>query len=929
MPDIPASAGSGGRVASWAFEGEARLVGREPDLDRIGAFLDGVAGTGGPLVLLGEPGVGKTALLAAATSRAGKAGMHVLAVAGVEYKAQLSFGGLGELLSAAAVTHPSAALRDVLAVVSGYRDGPAPEPEVIAGAVLSLVRQITCDRPTLLVVDDVQWLDPASAVVLGALAHRLPATGVGLLCTARPGAECAFDLDGLPVHDVAPLSESASEELLTDRFPALAPRVRRRLMAEAQGNPLALLELPVALTGPQRTASEALPERLPLGRRLESAFASRITGLPAATRYLLLLAALDGTGDLRVLWRAVAGRCSLKHLGPAERARLIRVDDPSGVRFRHALTRSAVVELSTSSQRRAAHRALAQAWSEVPERRAWHLSQAAVTPDEQVAAQLERVAAVAARCGDGAAAVAALLRAADLTAAGPERARRLAEAAYVGANITGDLRDVPRLLDHARSAAPGHASLAAAMAGSAYLLNGSGDIDTAHGLLSGAIAAQPEPYDPDDATLAEAMHTLLLVCFFGGRSDLWSRFDAAVAKYSAVPDLVATTRSTLADPARSGPAELARLDSAIAELAQERDPLRIVRVAMAGAYADRLGACAGPLHRVVSDGRRGDNIATAIDALFLLGNHMWLTGQWSDLRRTVREGLDLCDHYDYPMLACPGNFLLACVAAVSGDAGELRRLTDQMTQWAGPRRAHALRAYTAHAHSLYALGRGDFEEAYQFAKVVAPAGTLPAFVPHALWTVMDLVESAVRTGRRGQALDHAAAAREAGLPEISPRLAMLVRASTALAADDAEHPGFEQALDVDGAERWPFDQARIHLCRGEQLRRDKSPAQARSHLAAAAEAFERLGAKPWAVRANKELRACGGPARSAPRQRAGGLTPQQREIAALAAAGLTNKQIGEKLFLSPRTVSTHLYQLFPKLGVTSRAALRDALDQLR
>jgi ATP/maltotriose-dependent transcriptional regulator MalT len=285
--------------------------------------------------------------------------------------------------------------------------------------------------------------------------------------------------------------------------------------------------------------------------------------------------------------------------------------------------------------------------------------------------------------------------------------------------------------------------------------------------------------------------------------------------------------------------------------------------------------------------------------------------QWSDLRHAVREGLDLCDQYHYPMLACPGNFLLASTAAACGDHTATRSLTDRMEQWAGPRRADAVRAYTAHAKALYALGQGDFEEAYQHATFIAPAGTLPMFAPHALWTIMGLVDAALRTGRRAQALDHVAVSRNAGLDAVSPRLRMLLHASAALAADDDRHPGFHDALAVEGAARWPFDLARIHMYYGERLRRGRAPAQARRHLGAAVDIFQRFGAVPWADGANQELRACGGPARGAPRPETDELTPQQREIASLAAAGLSNKQIAEKLFLSPRTVSTHLYQLFP------------------
>jgi DNA-binding CsgD family transcriptional regulator len=909
------------------FEDAGPLVGREADLDRIGAFIASIPRAGGPLLLMGEPGVGKTALLAAAGSQAEASGMYVLPTAGVEYKARVSYSGLQPLLDVAAENQSSIILGRALSVVLGHDDGPAPEHEAVADAMLSLVRQLSRSKPTLLVVDDVQWLDSASAVVLSLVARRLASTGAGMLCTARPGVESFFDYSGLPVYDVGPLSHAASEGLLVHRFPALAPRVRRRLAAEAQGNPLALLELPVALSGPQRAASEALPEWLPLSRRLQAAFASRIAGLPAATRYLLLLAALDGTGDVQALRRAVAGRCNLKHLGPAERAQLIRVDDPSGLKFRHLLTRSAVVDLSTRDQRRSAHRALADAWENVPERQAWHLARAVDAPDEQVAALVERMAVTIGRRGDGPAAAATLLRAADLSPAGLERARRLAEAAYISANIAGDLRDVPRLLDDARRAAPGAGSLASAVARSAYLLNSSGDIDTAYSLLCGAIAMQPVPYDPADAMLFEALHTLLRVCFLGGRPDLWAQFDAAVAKYPAVPDLLATARSTFADPAHASTSDLALLDAAIADLAHESEPLQIVRVAIAGSYVDRLGGCAEGLHRVVAGGRRGESITPAINALFLLGNHAWLTGQWSDLRQVAREGLDMCDQYHYPMLVWRGKFLLACAAAACGDYATTRSLTDQMDQWAGPRRANAVRAYAAHAKALSALGQGDFEAAYQQATLIAPAGTLPKFTPHALWVVMDLVDAAVRTGRHKEALDHVVAARNAGLDALSPRLRMLLDAAGALAAEDDRHPGFYDALSIEGAERWPFDLARIQLYYGERLRRGKAPTQARHHLGLAVEIFQRLGAVPWADRANQELRACGSPVRAIPRPEAG-LTPQQWEIASLAAAGLSNKQIGEKLFLSPRTVSTHLYQLFPKLGVTSRAALRDALEQM-
>ncbi|WP_370147515.1 AAA family ATPase [Streptacidiphilus sp. EB129] len=907
------------------------LVGRDADLQRIDIFLTSLSTAGGTLLVSGELGVGKTALLAAAAHRAAAARIPSLHATAVQFEAQTSFSGLQQLLLPVIdeVDTLGPGHRAALTVALGLGSGPAPAHQTVAGALLALLTRMTHERSLLLVLDDLQWMDPTSAVVLGFVARRLLGTKVGLLCAARPEAGSFFEHTGLPVHILEPLDERAADALLAERYPALAPKVRQRLMAEAQGNPLALLELPVPLSDSQRTASDALPAYLPLSSRLQAAFASRVSTLPAITRRLLLLAALEGTGDLSVLQAAVADRCSLKHLGPAERAHLVRVDDRTGrLAFRHPLIRAAVVDVSTSDQRRSAHRALASPLAEQPERQAWHLGQATVTPDEGVAALLERAARSMGRRGDGSIAIASLLRAADLTPDGGQRARRLAEAAYLGASITGDLHQVPRLLDDARRAAPGSESLVAAVAGSSYLLNGSGDIDTAHHLLSSAVALQREPHDPREPTLAQALHTLMLVCFFSGRPDMWQPMDAALNTFSADPGILAITRATFADPARCTPQQLARLDAAIAELARESDPVTIIRVGIASAYVDRLGGCTQALTRVADAGRKGELVAPAIDALFLLGNHALLTGQWDLLTRVAHEGLAFCQDYGYPMLAWPGNFLLAARAAIRGDHTTAAAMTDAMDQWARPRRAGAVGFYAAHVRTLTALGQGDFEEAYRQATIVAPAGVLPPFVPQALWLLLELTEAAVRTGRHSEARAHVAAAVEAGLDTISPRLKMLLLACTALVSDSGRDARFQQALAVPEAECWPFDLARIHLHYGEHLRRNRSTTQARQHLAAAIDTFQQLGAHPWADRAAQELRATGGHREGGPSSPGSPLTPQQSEIAKLAAAGLTNKEIGERLFLSPRTISTHLYQLFPKLGVTSRAALRDALDQL-
>jgi DNA-binding CsgD family transcriptional regulator len=253
-----------------------------------------------------------------------------------------------------------------------------------------------------------------------------------------------------------------------------------------------------------------------------------------------------------------------------------------------------------------------------------------------------------------------------------------------------------------------------------------------------------------------------------------------------------------------------------------------------------------------------------------------------------------------------------------------------MTDWARSRHAGLFGHYASHVGALAALGRGDFEAAYGFAVSITPPGEIASHVPHALWTVVDTVESAMRTGRHAEAAAHAIAAREAGIGALSPRLAFLTGVAEALAAPEGRDCElFAEVLAIPGLDRWPFDLARAELSYGERLRRHKLPAESRTYLTSALEAFQRLRARPWTARASNELRATGYAPDRLPAPNAVVLTPQQRQIVVLAAEGLTNKQIGERLFLSPRTVSAHLYQLFPKLGVTSRAGLRDALTRLQ
>jgi DNA-binding CsgD family transcriptional regulator len=909
------------------------LVGRRDELALIGAFVERARTGGEALLLFGEPGAGKTALLDAAADVAAEAGSWVLRAAGAEFEADLAFSGLHQALLPLfdEFGQLSATHRDALNVALGFGEGSPPDRLLVSVATLTVLRQAAAASPVVVIVDDLPWLDRASAGVLGFVARRLAGSRVGFLAASRTAEESFFERARLPYHELGPLDEEAAHGLVRSRFPEVALRVRQRVVAEAHGNPLALLELPAALSGAQRAAAEALPVVLPLSRRLQALFASRAADLPAPTRWLLLLAVLDGSGDLRVL-QAAAGQPGIDDLAPAEQDGLVHVDDRTGrLVFRHPLTRSAIVELSTSSDRRRAHGVLADRLADQPERRAWHLATAAAGPDEEVAVLLEQVAHRLMRRGDATGAVAALLRGADLSPGGPGRSRRLAEAAYLGARATGEAGSVSQLLATARSADPElRGSLPAAVAAAHMLLNGDGNVNTAHRLLTGAIDARPGPYDASDDTVIQALHTLFMLCYYGGRAELWPAFDAAFGRLRPpIPMDLSLLRQTIADPARTAAWVLAELDAAIADLRDEADHWRILVVSSASVFTDRLAGCREPLLRVMRDGREGGDVASAINALTMLCLDDTMAGRWDDAQRAADEGLQLCEAAGYPLVAWTARHRRAVLAAARGERDVARDLAQEMTRWGAPRGAGQAEAAGHHVDALAALGRGDFEDTYQHAAAISPAGVLASYVPLALWVAMDLVEAAVRTGRHAEAAAHVSAMRDADIAAISPRLALLAAGAGAIAAPDGSAPGlFEAALAIPGAGRFPFDRARVQLCYGERLRRARATKESRAHLAAALEVFERLGARPWATRAAGELRATGQTRARADQPARDPLTPQEREIAMLAAAGLSNKEIGQQLFLSHRTVGAHLYQIFPKLGITSRAALRDALASL-
>jgi DNA-binding CsgD family transcriptional regulator len=506
-----------------------------------------------------------------------------------------------------------------------------------------------------------------------------------------------------------------------------------------------------------------------------------------------------------------------------------------------------------------------------------------------------------------------------------DAARRLAAGAYRAASVDGDLREAESLLADARHTGPAPLpSAETALATAFVLLHGDGDVATAHRLLAPGTGTERDDVAAP-LSAQEALLVLTTACQLSGRAEHWGSLERLIAESgSALTGSTDAAVRVALDPRVA----LGRLDAAIDSLACQAGPAEIVRIATASALVDRLPDCRQALRRVARPDPRGSLGTAAMQAGVLLALEAYQTGQWDEAWQLAETAADQCASRGYQVLRRQAQTVQALVAACRGDLAAAQAIADEVTRWAAPRGLTGLLARAQHAYVLTALAEADFQQAYQQAARISPAGDIPSREPVAAWALLDLVEAALRAGRRGDAVAHVEAARQAGLAALSPRMALLSAAAAAMTAPDDQAPArFGLALASAGAERWPFDRARVHLLFGERLRRMRAATEARVHLDAALEEFRRLGARTWADRAAVALRATG-----QSRQRADSwgyqvLTPQELEIARLAAAGLSNKEIAERLFMSHRTVGCHLYRIFPKLGITSRAALSGALPR--
>jgi DNA-binding NarL/FixJ family response regulator len=860
----------------------------------------------------GEAGIGKSALLEAAAVRAGQRNVAVASATGTPSEARFAFAGLRELLLPflEARDHLPQHQRRALETAVGLADGNAPDPFLVGLAALGLLTESEAKRPLLFLVDDAQWLDEPSSEVLGFVARRLELEPVIVLLAVREGISSVIDESGFPEIHLDCLDEASSRALLELTAPDLPADLKARVLDEAAGNPLAVIELPATAATLGGTAPA---DALPLPTRLEQAFAARLAGLDADTRRLLLLTAL-ADGELPE---------PAPHPGwaPAVAAGVGTVDQ-GRFRFGHPLIRSAVARAATPEERRQAHAALARSFTDDPDRAVWHRAAAAAGPDEEVANALDAAAKRARLRGGRDVALAALERAAELSGDRGPRALRLFRAGELAFEL-GRATDSARLMREAQRLGlpPQERALA------------SFHVEVLEPTWSGA--ATIRSFAAIAQALAEAghddraLHTLEAVALRAHweHLDRDTRRDVAriVEQLAVAPD-DPSRLSTLAlyDPVGHGGEIVARVRQIAPHDVPAPERQLQVGQAASAVWADNLAL---PFLRAASTGYRADGRLLPLAQTLVFE-------AWADVRvgaarvaiTAAAEGVQLAAETRQVRYVVAGQLAQAIAAVEMGADETAEQLIDAAEATLLPLGANPLLALVALARGRQALAHERYAEAYaHLLRIFDPNdAAFQQFVGG--WALADLADAALHGDADREVVDKVllewdAVATATG----APHLQVQRRYVTAVLADEGDaEPLYQDAMTA-GAEGWPSYAARAQLAYGAWLRRQHRMAESRAPLRAAEQSFEALGLLRFAERARRELRASG----AAPRRRVpeawAQLTPQELQIAQLAAEGLANREIGERLYLSHRTVGSHLYRLFPKLGVTTRAQLRDAL----
>jgi len=906
------------------------LIGRDDEVARVDALLDRVRDRGGALLIRGEPGIGKSALLGRARGRASSLGARTLATVGVESESELAFAGLHQLLRPIGnrIERLPDPQRQALDAAFGVSDSVEADPFRVALAAYRLVSDAADSSPLLLIADDAQWLDRSSLDVLSFIARRLDNEPIVFIASLRDGFSTALEEVGLPTLELARLSETDSEKLLDRAVSGLSPDVRGRVLAEAAGNPLGLVELARAMPEAGDPVELLSPTPAALTARLEGAFGARLDGLGEDTRLVLLAAALDGRASIAELLSAatlVSGSdVALSALDSAAERGLAKAHG-SEVRFEHPLIRSAVQGTAPPAQRLAIYAALADVVGD-PERRLWHRAACAVGPDEEVASALEEQAHIARRRGAVMVAAAALERAAMLTADPRRKGERLVRAAELVYDL-GRVDVVSRLLRDAESLEVGPLE-AARTAWLQQMISGDVWFDKGAAKTSVTIAQQLLAGGDSDAAL-RSLVPIAHRCWWTRSRARTRQYVVDAAEGIGFPDddprlLVVIA---LANPELTAPSVRRRV--ARLSLQEMADPVAAMYVGIAAEKAGDFEGGSRFLARAVERLREQSRLGLLTQALVHYAWAATYAGDWEAAERAGAEAATLARETRQPQYGLTGQLVGTLASALRGSETDLDAMLTAPERALTAMKGGPLLAPAHLARGAAALGEGRHDDAFRALWPVFDEDD-PAYHRFMRWpAVLDLVEA----GGRGE---HAAqVTRVRGeLEQIASRseppilCAGLACARPLLSNDDHAEAHFVAALG-EGSRSYPFLRARTLFSFGRWLRRQRRNADSREPLRDAISLFDALGATRWSERARQELRATGekiGPRTPDARDR---LTAQELQIAELAAAGLSNREIGERLFLSHRTIGSHLYRIFPKLGIAARSHLPAALEPRR
>jgi DNA-binding CsgD family transcriptional regulator len=867
--------------------------------------------------------MGKSALLRSTSRAARDQGVRVLSVTGVQAEARLPFAGLRQVLAPLLRDEPTASAETILAAASGSAESPTVEPHTAGLAALELLSSAGSDRPLCLIVDDVQWIDLQSWEALAFLGRRLADEPLFLLVAVREGQEAVDRLSGagLPEIEVGPLPPDAAEVLLDRVAPDLSPTLRRMVVEEAGGNPLGLIEL--SATAGRLGADRSVPASLPLTARLEQTYSMVVAGLPAPTQSLVLVSALDDSDDLDEVLSAAAelagGPVSRETLKPALTAGLLTTDGVT-VQFRHPLIRSAVQQAANVAERLAAHAALARVLPRDSDRGTWHSAAATVGTNEALAQRLADLAARAGRNGAIDTELAAWERAAELTGDPHVRVDRLMWA------VTAAMRRYDRARSERLLREVGHHELDGKQQVRYLWMR---EAALGEGWSGGARQARlldvvRQIIDQGDDQLAlDALSLFSLRNWWEPPPPEQRAEIVALAERLDVPP---DDHRLIRVLALNAPTErAAQVVERLAEQVQS-PPISPDKLSELGEAASGVGDYVAAT-LLLQDAVSGSRINGHFRALlFALKSQAWVAAHSGEVRLAVvaaEEAYALCLEVGDIAGAVSSKLTLGLAEALRGNIAVATGYADETERQLHSGDRHPFLCVIAFVRGVALLAAGKPLDAYEhLLRLFDPLDV--AYHPYLRLTALAHLAEAGRLAEQQSTLvpiveQCRALADTAPLPVLTVNLAY----ANAVLATDPE-PEFRDALASADLAAWPFERARTQLAFGEWLRRNRRPAEARPILRGALQTFVALGVTPWGERARRELRATGETVRRA-EDRTGQLTAQELQIAQLAARGLSNQEIARQLYVSPRTVSTHLYRIYPKIGVRSRSGLAEAL----